>query len=47
VGSSHGRAAGASLILFSALFDLEEQMERLAAGVIPALALLFNSAYRF
>jgi probable F420-dependent oxidoreductase len=30
-------AAGASLILFTALFDLEEQMERLAAEVIPAL----------
>ena len=31
-------AAGAELILFTALFDQREQMERLAAEVLPELA---------
>jgi len=31
-------AAGAELILFTALFDQREQMERLAAAVLPELA---------
>ena len=30
-------AAGAELILFTALFDEREQMERLAAEVLPKL----------
>ena len=30
-------AAGAELILFTALFDQREQMERLAATVLPKL----------
>jgi hypothetical protein len=30
-------AAGAELILFTALFDQREQMERLAAEVLPKL----------
>ena len=31
-------AAGAELILFTALFDQREQMERLAATVLPEIA---------
>jgi probable F420-dependent oxidoreductase len=36
--ASEVAAAGAELILFTALFDQREQMERLAAAVLPGLA---------
>jgi hypothetical protein len=36
-GISSVHAAGAELVLFTPLFDDAEQMERLAAEVIPAL----------
>jgi probable F420-dependent oxidoreductase len=36
--ASEVAAAGAELILFTALFDQREQMERLAASVLPGLA---------